>query len=412
MELKYFSPIITVTICLVMAGSAGGWTNTNGGVFVDTKVQKTFFLLQDEFPDPSDPAVLLKFKVWQKEDNISINGWYIDISHFMDSDSHYGDQPEPWHSTFDIIDGEPWIIGLADSGLHAVDVSAEDAEIPYGTTVQVDVDFYLTSWNTVRLADVYWGSWGTILEKGAPDQGWTLGFPEADPAGSGFIHKLTITNDDKTEAFTVTNLTILPLRVDYEDLTLVPFATHPDAFKVPDKLLNPGESYVIDVRTPNNYIGSHIYHTYGIADPTGAVDMLTLSDHPVVPPCLYVEPTHINAKTGGASGFILSAGAANANRDYILLGGLSGTTPGTPLPGGYVTLPLNMDVFTDIVLQLINTPVFSNFMGKLDANGRSYAVLDSMGPLPAQMVGLVMYFAYALNNPWNYVSTPVVVQIL
>ena len=113
---------------------------------------------------------------------------------------------------------------------------------------------------------------------------------------------------------------------------------------------------------------------------------------------------------GGTADFNLAAGVENANRNYILLGSVSGTAPGTPLPGGKATLPLNWDVFTSTTFSLINTPVFDRFMGALDSAGSAIAKLDTLGPIPGA-AGITLYFAYALNNPWDFTSNAVNVEI-
>ena len=43
--------------------------------------------------------------------------------------------------------------------------------------------------------------------------------------------------------------------------------------------------------------------------------------------------------------------------------------PGFNLPGGTV-LPLNWDVFTDLIMVLLNTPPCQGFLGTLDGNGQ------------------------------------------
>jgi len=118
----------------------------------------------------------------------------------------------------------------------------------------------------------------------------------------------------------------------------------------------------------------------------------------------------ISATTGGSSNFTLLAGGDYGNRNYLMLGSITGTTPGTPLPGGMVTLPLNWDLFTSLVISLLNTSVFHNFTGTLDSEGSAAARLD-LGPVPGS-AGLSMSFAYALNAPWDYVSNPVSVDIV
>ncbi len=84
--------------------------------------------------------------------------------------------------------------------------------------------------------------------------------------------------------------------------------------------------------------------------------------------------------------------------------------PGTPLPGGMVTLPLNWDVLTNLVVAYINTSLFTNFMGTLNANGKASATLN-FGPLPGT-AGISMYYAYLLKSPFNFVSTPVMIDIV
>lgn len=141
-------------------------------------------------------------------------------------------------------------------------------------------------------------------------------------------------------------------------------------------------------------------------------DMVDMGYHygPFFYPSLQVDVSAIPVTTGGTVNHLLLAGAGNANRNYLLLGGVTGTNPGTPLPGGYVTLLLNWDVFTDIVLANINGPLFSNFMGKLNADGRAKAQLFSP-PLPSVALGVNLYFAYCCNNPFDFASNSVTIEI-
>jgi hypothetical protein len=81
------------------------------------------------------------------------------------------------------------------------------------------------------------------------------------------------------------------------------------------------------------------------------------------------------------------------------------------LPGGLATLPVNWDAFTDQMLILLNTPIFSNFMAKLDIHGASEAELWIF-PIDPGFVGLEMTYAYALDMPFDYASNPVQVEIV
>ena len=114
--------------------------------------------------------------------------------------------------------------------------------------------------------------------------------------------------------------------------------------------------------------------------------------------------------TNAAADSQMIASAYNPKGVYILLGGITGTTPGIPLPGGMVVLPVNWDLFTNIVIQLVNTPIFQNFMGVLDGQGSGAAQLN-LGPVPG-FAGTKLYFAYAMNNPWDFASNPVMIEIV
>lgn len=117
----------------------------------------------------------------------------------------------------------------------------------------------------------------------------------------------------------------------------------------------------------------------------------------------------ITETAGGTVNFTLDAGPGNKNRDYLLFGSVTGTSPGVPLPGGMAILPLNWDIFTNMVISYANLPIFSNFMGQLNSSGRAFASLN-LGPVSGA-TGLVMDFAYALANPWDVASNTFSVEI-
>ncbi|MHC4943161.1 MAG: hypothetical protein ACYTG7_09105 [Planctomycetota bacterium] len=124
---------------------------------------------------------------------------------------------------------------------------------------------------------------------------------------------------------------------------------------------------------------------------------------------IMVDRCFIEEYSGGTIKFTLNAGAGNAFRSFILLGGVSGTIPGTPIPGGTV-LPLNWDAFTDVVLELVNTSLFQNFMGQVNVNGMALATLNAP-PVPGYG-GLTMYYAFTLYNPFDHVSNAVAIPIV
>ena len=130
----------------------------------------------------------------------------------------------------------------------------------------------------------------------------------------------------------------------------------------------------------------------------------------IVEGSLGADSDSIPATAGGTVTFVLDAGAVNASRNYIMLGSVTGTAPGIPLPGGMATLPLNWDIFTTLTVDLANTPLFLNFLGTLDINGQATAVMN-LPPVPGAP-GVTMNFAFALNKPWDFVSNPFAVELI
>jgi hypothetical protein len=132
----------------------------------------------------------------------------------------------------------------------------------------------------------------------------------------------------------------------------------------------------------------------------------------VAPPSFTADVYTLPESTGGAVNLSLNAGAANGNRKYLVLGSVSGFDPGILLPGGQEILPLNWDPFTLLVADLLNSSLFQHFLGTLDGAGQAQALFDTQGPLPSGLSGLKLYFAFALNNPWDFASNPVVIEIV
>ena len=130
----------------------------------------------------------------------------------------------------------------------------------------------------------------------------------------------------------------------------------------------------------------------------------------------YVEITSLSADTntisgatGGAVNFTLDAGLGQANRSYFMFSGVSGTVPGTTLPGG-VILPINWDVFTNYVIDQYSAPYFTNFLGQLDASGMASAKFDTQGSIGIS--GFSIYFAFGLYGPWNFASNAVTIDVI
>jgi hypothetical protein len=126
---------------------------------------------------------------------------------------------------------------------------------------------------------------------------------------------------------------------------------------------------------------------------------------------LISDVSTLPAATGGKVIFDLNAGVDGAFRPYLLLGSISGTKQGIPLPGGLVKLPLKWDGFTQGLLQWINTPALKDFMGILDDSGFSTAELVTERLDPA-FIGVKMYYAFCLSHPFDFVSNPALILIV
>jgi len=127
---------------------------------------------------------------------------------------------------------------------------------------------------------------------------------------------------------------------------------------------------------------------------------------------LMAAPASLSAGAGGVVDFVLEVGAPGAGRRYVLAGGMSGSSPGTLLPGGLAIVPINSDALTDFILNHLSGSYFQGFHGTLDPAGSGTARFDTLGPLHPGFAGTTLTFAYALRDPWDQASNPVTVKIL
>lgn len=166
----------------------------------------------------------------------------------------------------------------------------------------------------------------------------------------------------------------------------------------------------VDSGDPTSPMLKGTTRTDGVFD-SGIIDM---GYHYIIEPFEYLNADvyQLSETTGGMINFTLTAGLQNAKRDYLLFGGLSGTSPGNPLPGGYVVLPLNWDLFTNITIEYVNSIFFMNFYGLLNKDGEGAAIFNTLGPLPSGLTGITFSFAYAIFYPWDFVSNPVNVEVV
>jgi hypothetical protein len=87
----------------------------------------------------------------------------------------------------------------------------------------------------------------------------------------------------------------------------------------------------------------------------------------------------------------LEAGAAHAGKIYLMLGTVSGTSPGLPLGG--IHIPLNYDFYFDLLARLPNT-IVTGSLGVLDTEGKATATFRMINAIPLAWAGTVMHHAY------------------
>ena len=114
-------------------------------------------------------------------------------------------------------------------------------------------------------------------------------------------------------------------------------------------------------------------------------------------------PPELSLSQGGALQLRLSASAAAAADTYLILGSLSGTTPG--LMVGSMTLPLNFDAYFLQMLYVPNGPIHSGSLGVLDAQGRASTVFVLPVGLSPALAGITLHHAYFGFNSLGVIST-------
>jgi len=139
--------------------------------------------------------------------------------------------------------------------------------------------------------------------------------------------------------------------------------------------------------------GSPFWHV----DPcgVGTIQDLTVEVRAIAPS----TPT-VDVSLGQKQVLRLNAGPNNAGRQYLVLGSLSGTTPGTNI--GSINVPLNNDAYYQFTLNNPNSAILQNSSGVLDATGRAACVFKPDGTF----VNMTANHAFILLSPVSFVSEP------
>ena len=118
---------------------------------------------------------------------------------------------------------------------------------------------------------------------------------------------------------------------------------------------------------------------------------------------LWISSDEVSVANGGRVDFTHIVDTERTGDFYYLLGSLTGTLPGTPLPGG-LHLPLNEDVLLIGMLTYPNLGVFEDTLGMVDAQGRASSAIDiPPGLLLPALIGLEMNLLHALVDGTGYV---------
>lgn len=148
-------------------------------------------------------------------------------------------------------------------------------------------------------------------------------------------------------------------------------------------------AYAIDVRAD----GSLAIAGEGMNGATARVEALVWISDPID---LVQSPTQVSLATGGQVTFDLQAGATHAGQTYLVLGTVSGTSPGFPL-NPMTTLPLNLDAYTVFLLANSNGWIHPS-LGTLDGNGSASAVMN-VPPFAYAGAPIDVWHAYLLLSP-------------
>ena len=115
-------------------------------------------------------------------------------------------------------------------------------------------------------------------------------------------------------------------------------------------------------------------------------------------PRLIASPRTMSLASGGTYSLSVQGGAVQANRPYVVLGSLSGTSPGVQYAGHF--LPLNPDAYT--------TWTLSQLAGVLSPTGQATQPIQVPPGLPSALIGLRVVHAYLLlPSPDWYASNAV-----
>ncbi|MEZ5979923.1 MAG: hypothetical protein R3F34_17160 [Planctomycetota bacterium] len=103
--------------------------------------------------------------------------------------------------------------------------------------------------------------------------------------------------------------------------------------------------------------------------------------------------SELSVASGGSSALLLRAGPAHAGHLFVVLGSLTGTSPGTLDPASGLTVPLVVDAYTLLLIQNFGAGLVGPFAGGLDAFGRANSQFLLPAGTSASFVGKHVHHA-------------------
>jgi hypothetical protein len=142
------------------------------------------------------------------------------------------------------------------------------------------------------------------------------------------------------------------------------------------------------------------------------IDDLALTEPQApAPRSLVGDRTFIGLAAGTPLNLSIDLQASNAGALYLILAGYTGSTPGFPFGG--VTVPINYDPLTELVLMYIwAAPVFTGFTGNLDPSGRASAALALPAGSDPALLGVELTLAGLTLVPAVAATTPVEILLV
>ncbi len=125
---------------------------------------------------------------------------------------------------------------------------------------------------------------------------------------------------------------------------------------------------------------------------SGTVPLVDMGAFEKQPTAISGDVAAISLSAGGTQTLQLDGGVGRAGQFYLLLGSLTGTSPGFPIDA--FLLPLNVDSYTLYTLTSPNTPPLAGSFGVLDGVGRATATFTLPPASNPALAGLTVNHAW------------------